>query len=129
MDLYHRLIQPRLAEIRRWSRCGGAAAAARQLGVSPATLSRERKRHPELDAALTPPEKAAGPALSDAAVETALFRRATGYREADGKPVAPDVRAAIFWLQNRRPELWSSRPAARALPVLDLPLYDEELSL
>lgn len=39
-------------------------------------------------------------------VEAALFRRATGYEDAAGKAVPPDVRAAMYWLENRCPERW-----------------------
>ena len=39
-------------------------------------------------------------------VEAALFRRATGYEDSSGKPVPPDVRAAMYWLENRRPDRW-----------------------
>ena len=45
----------------------------------------------------------------DKAVEESLYRRAVGFEQPDGKFSAPDVRAAIFWLKNRRPELWSER--------------------
>lgn len=39
-------------------------------------------------------------------VEEALLRRATGYEDASGKSVPPDVRAAMYWLENRCPERW-----------------------
>ncbi|MBO5667970.1 MAG: hypothetical protein J6S43_02480 [Lentisphaeria bacterium] len=39
-------------------------------------------------------------------VESALLRRATGYEDASGKLVPPDVRAAMYWLENRCPERW-----------------------
>ena len=39
-------------------------------------------------------------------VEEALLRRATGYEDASGKAVPPDVRAAMYWLENRCPERW-----------------------
>ena len=42
-------------------------------------------------------------------VEEALFRRATGYEDASGKAVLPDVRAAMYWLENRFPERWKKR--------------------
>lgn len=41
-----------------------------------------------------------------AEVEDALFRRATGYEDASGKVVPPDVRAAMYWLENRSPGRW-----------------------
>lgn len=39
-------------------------------------------------------------------VEEALLRRATGYEDASGKAVPPDVRAAMYWLENRCSERW-----------------------
>ena len=48
-------------------------------------------------------------AEKDDRVEEALLRRATGYEDAAGKPVPPDVRAAMYWLENRRPDRWKRR--------------------
>ena len=48
----------------------------------------------------------------DDLVENALLRRATGYEDAAGKPVPPDVRAAMYWLENRRPDRWKRRREA-----------------
>lgn len=45
-------------------------------------------------------------------VENALHRRATGYEDSQGKPVPPDVRAAIYWLETRRPDKWKRRHTA-----------------
>lgn len=45
----------------------------------------------------------------DDLVEDALLRRATGYEDAAGKVVPPDVRAAMYWLENRRPDRWKRR--------------------
>ena len=39
----------------------------------------------------------------------------------DGKFSPPDVRAAMFWLKNRRPEAWSEKDrdgAGRTVPAL-----------
>lgn len=47
--------------------------------------------------------------VRDDLVENALLRRATGYEDAAGKPVPPDVRAAMYWLENRRPDRWKRR--------------------
>ena len=57
----------------------------------------------------------------DNAVEDALFRRAVGFEQPDGKFSPPDVRAAMFWLKNRRPEAWSEKDrdgAGRTVPAL-----------
>jgi hypothetical protein len=86
------------------------------LGVSVRTINTWKIEHPEFAAALK-----AGKAEADERVERSLFAKATGYTfdsvkifQDKGKPVivpyrehvAPDTTAAIFWLKNRRPDLW-----------------------
>jgi len=66
-----------------------------------------------------------GKALSDAEVADKLFHRATGYSHKAVKifnnqgeilqaeyveHFPPDTAAAIFWLKNRRPDLWRNAP-------------------
>jgi hypothetical protein len=68
----------------------------------------------------------AGKAPADERVERSLFHRAVGYRHEAVKifmpagakepvyaeyveQVPPDTTAAIFWLKNRRPDLWRDR--------------------
>lgn len=87
---------------------------AAELGVAPNTFANWRcDRHPELKLAL-----AEGRMLSDARVEGSLYARALGIHtevtvlNKNGDPVQvslyekPDVVACIFWLKNRRPDLW-----------------------
>lgn len=66
-----------------------------------------------------------GKGLADAEVADKLFKRATGYEHTavkisaspDGKEhiteyvekYPPDTTAAIFWLKNRRPDLWRDK--------------------
>jgi hypothetical protein len=66
-----------------------------------------------------------GKGMADAEVANKLFKRATGYEHAavkisaspDGKEhvteyverYPPDTTAAIFWLKNRRPDLWRDK--------------------
>ncbi|MBO5821620.1 MAG: hypothetical protein J6R86_01240, partial [Lentisphaeria bacterium] len=52
--------------------------------------------------------------LFDDMVEAALLKRATGYEDSNGKEIAPDVRAALFWLQNRRPKRWKKTSNTKA---------------
>jgi len=91
---------------------GGESGLCRKLGVSRAELRRCRRAHPELDEVWR-----ANRCEAAERVEAALLRRATGYEEENGKMVPPDVRAAVFWLKNRRPGRWregagAARPAA-----------------
>ncbi len=71
-----------------------------------------------------------GKAIADAEVASKLFHRATGYEHPEDdirtvatghgggseivitptiKHYAPDTTAAIFWLKNRRPDLWRDK--------------------
>lgn len=95
---------------------------AREIGVSRPTLRKWLKAFPELFAALKE-----GKGEADSRVEDSLFRRALGFEceetkaigtpdsrgtikthrvEKTKKQVLPDVTAQIFWLKNRRPDLW-----------------------
>ncbi len=62
-------------------------------------------------------------------VEEALLRRATGYEDASGKPVPPDVRAAMYWLENRCPERWKKNRSANADDDPQQLLSEDETSL
>ena len=65
-----------------------------------------------------------GRAIADAEVASKLYKRAVGYKQRtvkifqyQGEPVivphrevvAPDVTAQMFWLKNRRPDLWREK--------------------
>ena len=62
-------------------------------------------------------------------VEQALLRRATGYEDASGKNVPPDVRAAMYWLENRCPERWKKSRSPDKEDSLGKSLSDEENAL
>ena len=89
--------------------------------VDEATINRWKQSHPEFCESLKE-----GKAIADAEVADKLFRRATGYEHkavkivADAKTgaehqveyverYAPDTTACIFWLKNRRPDLWRDK--------------------
>lgn len=89
--------------------------------VTDRTIYRWQTAHPEFCQALK-----AGKEEADSAVARSLYRRALGYRHravkivADAKTGAqhivpyterypPDTTAAIFWLKNRRPDVWRDR--------------------
>lgn len=90
-------------------------------GVAESTLNKWKEDHPEFSESLKE-----GKALADAEVADKLYKRATGYEHAAVKIVAnantgqehivnyterypPDTTAAIFWLKNRRPDLWRDK--------------------
>src|SRR5882672_3783637 len=80
---------------------------ASYLGVTQQTLTRWKGRYPELRAALKTGKE--GP---DERVVNSLYHRAIGYSYMDGKKkiqMPPDVTACIFWLKNRRPDLWRDK--------------------
>lgn len=87
--------------------------------VSEQTINAWKDRHPEFLESLK-----AGKGMADAEVASKLFHRATGYEHPEDdirvvdheivitpmiKHYAPDTTAAIFWLKNRRPDLWRDK--------------------
>ena len=114
MGKFETLVLPELANIRRKLANGiTPGELAGQLKISLTTLNRYRKQYPEFGELF----KEAASAKDDL-VEEALLKRATGYENNSGKEVPPDVRAAMFWLKNRRPENWKdSREIALSEPV------------
>jgi len=89
---------------------------AAQLGADVGTLGRWKKVYPEFREALE-----RGKLDADMQVTASLFRRAVGgtcravkvlldkgepVTVSYEKEVLPDVRACIWWLRNRRPEVW-----------------------
>ena len=99
---------------------GGENGLCRKLGVSRAELRFCRRAHPDLEELWRTNRREVAER-----VEAALLRRATGYEEENGKSVPPDVRAAVFWLKNRRPDRWrdgaksSERPEAPQVEFTD----------
>jgi hypothetical protein len=87
--------------------------------VDPSTISRWKNEHPEFQEALK-----AGKEDANGRVAKSLYRRALGYKHKatkiflhEGQPVTvdyierypPDTTAAIFWLKNRRSDLWRDK--------------------
>lgn len=87
--------------------------------VQESSINNWKRDHPEFLEALK-----AGKGMADAEVAEKLFKRATGYsHEAvkifndQGAPMEvpytehypPDTTACIFWLKNRRPDLWRDK--------------------
>ena len=104
---------------------GGENGLCRKLGVSRAELRFCRRAHPDLDELWRTNRREVAER-----VEAALLRRATGYEEENGKSVPPDVRAAVFWLKNRRPDRWCDGNKAAQPPAEPaVELTDEEKKL
>ena len=124
MDDIFEKIKPDFGTIvRHLSDGGGLTGLCRKLGVTRRELIRCAQAHPELRELLHQ-----GRAEVAERIEAALVRRATGYEEDGGKQVPPDVRAAVFWLRNRRPERWNDgakKPAAE--PEIKLCAEEEDL--
>jgi hypothetical protein len=90
--------------------------------VAVSTINKWKLQHPEFSESLKQ-----GKMLADAAVASALYSRGIGcttqatkvFMTKDGKIVKveytqhypPDTTACIFWLKNRRPDLWRDRPS------------------
>ena len=88
--------------------------------VSEVTINNWKKAHPAFSLALK-----RGKAFADAEVADKLFQRAVGYSHPDvhvsnyqgeitltpiTKHYPPDPTSMIFWLKNRRPDLWRDKP-------------------
>lgn len=88
-------------------------------GVADSTVRLWAKADPAFSAALK-----SGRAVADAKVTRRLFERACGFEhdavkimQYEGEPVIvpyverypPDTTACIFWLKNRRPDLWREK--------------------
>lgn len=103
-------------------------------GVSVQTIHNWTDRHPEFVES-----RKKGKAHADAKVAESLYRRAIGYEHEAVKITThaetghttitpyierypPDTTAAIFWLKNRRPDLWRDKQVQEhtgdGLPVL-----------
>jgi transcriptional regulator with XRE-family HTH domain len=89
-------------------------------GVTEQTWNNWKKQHPEFFESLKNWK-----AKADERVERSLFERAVGYEHPDTKFVTyegviteertytkhypPDTTAAIFWLKNRKPDVWRDK--------------------
>lgn len=90
------------------------------MNIAPSTLYEWKKKFPEISESLKK-----GKEIVDYEVENALLKRALGFKikrtvqkvTKDGDVVdteeevyyAPDVTAQIFWLKNRRPDIWREK--------------------
>ena len=119
--LYDSKVVPRLTEICHWVRCGATDKdVADNLKIPPTTIGLAKREHPEFAAML---KEARTQQVHK--VESALFKRATGYDYTELRTVMndagpgsttvttkhqpADVCAAVYWLNNREKDFWKSR--------------------
>lgn len=109
-----------LLKLEAWARDGLTdEQIAGNAGIAVSTLYEWKKTYAEISEALKK-----GKEVVDIQVENALLKRALGYSYSetkvedspDGrkvtktvKEVLPDTTAQIFWLKNRRPDLWRDK--------------------
>lgn len=119
---YQEWLEPEgLLKLEGWARDGLIdEQIAKNMGVRTSTLYDWKKKYSEISESLK-----RGKEVVDRAVENALLKRALGYsytettKELVGtkmivtkevvKEVQPDTTAQIFWLKNRRPDIWRDR--------------------
>lgn len=117
MSKYPDWLEPEgLIKIEGWARDGALEEQiAANIGISQKTLIEWKKKYPPLKTALKK-----GKEVVDIQVENALLKSALGYetteyvidggkKKAVKKQVAPSVTAQIFWLKNRKPEVWRDK--------------------
>lgn len=110
-----------LLKLEAWARDGLTdEQIAAKMGIAVKTLYRWKEQHSQICQSLK-----RGKEVVDVEVENALLKRALGYsynevtheRVGDQmvptkivtKEVAPDTTAQIFWLKNRKPDMWGDR--------------------
>ena len=128
---YARWLEPDgLLLLTAWARDGlNDEQIAQKCGVNVRTLYDWKKAHSPISQALKK-----GKEVVDVEVENALLKRALGYdyeevvvEEADGcvkrrtvtKHMPPDTTAQIYWLKNRKPDIWRDRAQAENKDALE----------
>ncbi|MFR8990619.1 MAG: transposase [Fusobacterium sp.] len=116
-------VKDRLIEVEGWARDGLTdEQIAKNLGIAYSTLREYREKYSALSAALK-----RGKEVVDREVENALLKRALGYNYVEEtteelpngttksktviKHIPGDTTAQIFWLKNRKPDVWRDKTA------------------
>ena len=90
------LEEERLTPLEGWARDGYSAEdIAARMGIGRSTFYKWRKRYPQIDQAVRK-----GREIVDYQVEQALLDKALG----------GDLRAQMYWLNNRRGDKWQEHP-------------------
>lgn len=123
--------------IEGWARDGlTEEQIAHNMGVSYTCLRKWKKEHKQIAAALKKNK-----AVADRIVENSLFKRANGFEYTEtteerilnpqtgqfemvvtkkvNKVVLPDTTAQIFWLKNRKPDVWRDKREVDSTEALD----------
>lgn len=139
---YEEWLEPEgLLKIEGWARDGLTdEQIAENMGICRDTLIEWKKKYSDISDTLK-----RGKEVVDRQVENALLKRALGYRytettkeRIDGnlvvtkeveKEVVPDTTAQIFWLKNRKPDVWRDKQNLQVEGSLNTAssLTDEEL--
>ncbi len=130
---YEEWLQPEgLLKIEAWARDGLTdEQIAHNMGIAQSTLYEWKKNYSEISEVLKK-----GKEIVDIEVENALLKKALGYSYKEitrerllnpntgesgmvitkevTKEVQPDTTAGIFWLKNRRPDLWRDKQLIEA---------------
>lgn len=123
---YEEWLEPEgLLKLQGWARDGLIdEQIAENMGIVPSTLYEWKKKYPNISEALKK-----GKEVVDRQVENALLKRALGYeyeekkteqwKDAEGNPcekitvtrkqIVPDTTAQIFWLKNRKSDVWRDK--------------------
>lgn len=123
--------------IEGWARDGlSEEQISHNMGISQSTLKRWKKESKRIQSALKKNK-----AVADRIVENSLFKRANGFEYTEtteerilnpqtgqfemvvtkkvNKVVLPDTTAQIFWLKNRKPDVWRDKREVDSTEALD----------
>lgn len=127
------LTEEGLLQLEAWARNGLTdEQIAKNIGISRSTLNEWKKRYSDISDTLKKNKN-----VVDVQVENALLKRALGYEYTETtserhynqdkddyemvvtkkvtKQVVPDTTAQIFWLKNRKPDVWRDKRDSNSL--------------
>lgn len=135
---YEKWLEPDgLLLLEAWARDGLTdEQIAKNMDISRSTLNEWKKKYPCISDTLKK-----GKEVVDIEVENALLKRALGYSYTETtkerclngqtgkyelvatktitKEVVPDTTAQIFWLKNRKPEVWRDKPTTENADIIN----------
>lgn len=137
---YQEWLQPEgLLKLEAWARNGlTEEQISKNMGISRSTLNKWKNEYSDISDTLK-----RGKDIVDIQVENALLKRALGYKYTETtkelvtniktgerklivtktveKEVQPDTTAQIFWLKNRKPEVWRDKQNVQVEGVISNP--------